>query len=107
MGIFDWVDGKLFDVQWYFTEERKIRKSLKRSVSTVDEAIETLESLAAKETDSKGEPFSKEEILEKDEIEESSESAQEGIGSCNYLNMSNYDEVPPEVECTEGEAREY
>lgn len=49
MSLFDVIEDKVFDVHWYFTTERPIRKSMKRFGDTMDQAIAILNEAAAKE----------------------------------------------------------
>lgn len=62
MSLFDWIDGKLFDIRWYFTEERELRKSQKQFEDTMDQAIETLNAIVAGTSDSENK--SSEELIE-------------------------------------------
>lgn len=55
MSLFDWIDGKLFDIHWHFTEERELRKSQEQFVDTMDQAIETLNAIVAGTSDSEKE----------------------------------------------------
>lgn len=55
MSLFDWIDGKLFDIHWYFTEERELKKSQNQFVDTMDQAIEILNAIAAGTSDSEKE----------------------------------------------------